>query len=162
MLVEFQQALADLTASPDLCNAVRADPAVLAERYELTERERRRLIGIANHRGMAAACAVYRMNRLAPMALNLRGTIHALGPALRALVDAYWREYPRGHAHFYIECDRFAGWLLARVAAGADFPAAAVPILEREAAAVRRALATSWTVEPGPPVVDLSPDSHLS
>ena len=45
MLVEFQQALADLTASPELCTHIRRDPSILEQRYELTDRERRRLIG---------------------------------------------------------------------------------------------------------------------
>ena len=39
MLIEFQQALADLTASPELCISVRRDPALLHQRYELTQRE---------------------------------------------------------------------------------------------------------------------------
>jgi len=70
MLVEFQQALADLTASPDLCIQFRREPAILHQRYELTEREWRRLVGIVQHPGMACACIVYRANRLAPLALT--------------------------------------------------------------------------------------------
>ena len=42
MLAEFQQALADLTASPDLCNRVRQDFEVLRRNYDLSEREWRR------------------------------------------------------------------------------------------------------------------------
>ena len=34
MLLEFQQALADLVASPDFCRQVRADPEVLMRRYD--------------------------------------------------------------------------------------------------------------------------------
>ena len=32
MLADFQQAMADLTASPALCNAARRDPGTLAQR----------------------------------------------------------------------------------------------------------------------------------
>jgi hypothetical protein len=143
VLVDFQQALADLTASPELCNAVRADPEVLAARYELTERELGRLLAIVRHPGMAAACTVYRMNRLAPMALNIRGTIRALGHALGPLVDDYWREYPRGHAHFFIETDRFCRWLQRHIDAGHPVAPEVLPVLAREAATVRDALAAS-------------------
>ena len=77
------------------------------------------------------------------MALNVRGTIRALGPALGPLVNDYWREYPRGHAHFYIETDRFCQWLRQRIAAGKSVAAEVPAILEREAAAVRAALEAS-------------------
>lgn len=51
---DFQQAPADLTASPELCIRERIDPDVLREKYRLTEREWVRLVGIVQHRGMAA------------------------------------------------------------------------------------------------------------
>lgn len=157
MLVEFQQALVDLTASPELCNLVRcgADDEVLPARYELTARELRRLLAIVRHPGMAAACTVYRMNRLAPMALNVRGTIRALGPALGPLVNDYWRDYPRGHAHFYIETDRFCRWLRQRIAAGEPVAPEVPAILEREAAAVHAALEASCS--DGLPYLEITP-----
>jgi len=37
MLADFQQALADLTASPELCIRERIDPDVLREKYRLTD-----------------------------------------------------------------------------------------------------------------------------
>ena len=55
MLADFQQALSDITASPALCRALRADPTVLRDRYALTEREAARLCAIAAHPGMNAA-----------------------------------------------------------------------------------------------------------
>jgi hypothetical protein len=44
MLLHFQQALADLVASPDLCRKIRAAPEHLNEPYDLTPRESSRLI----------------------------------------------------------------------------------------------------------------------
>ena len=102
MLVEFQQALADLTASPELCVRVRQEPSLLKERYELTDREWHRLVGIVRHPGMACACMVYRANRLAPLALNIPETCRALGKQLRAVVSEYWRLYPEGNVHFFL------------------------------------------------------------
>lgn len=118
MLLEFQQALADLTADPALCRAVRQDDAALDGRYELTAAERQRLLGIVRHEGMAAACSVYRMNRLSPLAMNLRQSLHALGPMLAPTLDAYWRAHPRGHPHFHLESERFCRFLVQRIAEG--------------------------------------------
>jgi hypothetical protein len=115
MLADFQQALADLTASPAFCRAVREDARALSGRYSLTDRERARLIAIVNHAGMAAACTVYRMNRIAPLAMNLPATLRALGPRCRDWVEAYWQDHPRGHAHFFVESDRFCRWAAARI-----------------------------------------------
>ena len=145
MLVDFQQALADLTASPDLCNAVRDDALVLQGHYQLSERETRRLLAIVHHPGMACACTLYRVNRLAPLAMNLRATLQAIGPELRRLVSDYWAEHPQGHAHFFIETERFCSWLHERIGAGEDLPSEVAQALAIEAAAVRMALAESRT-----------------
>lgn len=142
MLVELQQALVDLTSSPELVDQVRADPAILRARYQLTDREAARLVAIARHRGMAAACTVYRMNRLSPLAMNLRETLRAIGPGLRDLMSTYWRDHPRGHAHFFLESARFAGWLRDQIGAGLA-PTAALAPLDREAAAITAAVAAS-------------------
>jgi hypothetical protein len=140
MLAEFQQALADLTASPALCNAARRDAGLLARSYRLTPREAARLRGIVCHPGMECACMVYRANRLAPLALNLPRTCRALGSALRDVASEYWLAYPEGNVHFYIECDRFCGWLRARIDAGAALREDACVVLAEEAAAVAQAL----------------------
>lgn len=145
MLADFQQALADLTASPDLCIAVRADAGVLLSRYTLSEREAGRLLGIVRHAGMSCACTVYRMNRVAPLAMNLRETLRALGPALRPLMSDYWRDHPRGYAHFFLESNRFCEWLRWRIEAGESVPPEVLPLLDRDSAAVRAAIAASCT-----------------
>ena len=111
MLVDFQTALADLTASPALCREVRAAPEVLRRRYDLTDKEWRRLVGIAGSKGMEANCMLYRANRLAPVALNLPETCSALGERLTALISAYWDLEPITNVHFLIEADRFCRFL---------------------------------------------------
>jgi len=140
MLGEFQQAMADLVASPALCNAVRDDAAVLTTRYRLTEREHQRALAIARHKGMQAACSVYRMNRITPLAINLRATLQALGERLPVLMTRYWQDHPRGHTHFYIESERFCRWLVQ--CQEDQNPGVAEP-LQREWAVVREALAAS-------------------
>jgi hypothetical protein len=145
MLADFQQALADLTALPEWCLAVRADASVLQSRYTLTEREARRLYTIACDPGMSCACTVYRMNRLAPLAMNVRLTLRALGPAARDVLSDYWRDHPRGHAHFFLEADRFCKWLRERVDTGEPGSPEIRLLLERESDAITAAIAASCT-----------------
>ena len=139
MLVAFQTALADLTASPALCRKVRANPDVLRKRYDLTDKEWRRLVGIVASKGMEANCMLYRANRLAPVALNLPETCTALGDRLAALLSAYWNAEPVTNVHFLIEADRFCRFL----AEQPDLDDAVWPILGEEHAIVADKLAAS-------------------
>ncbi len=144
MLADFQQALADMTASPELCLRVRADADVLNERYELSQRERERLLGIARHPGMACACTLYRANRLAPLAMYVPRTCHALGPSLREVAEAFWADYAETDVHMFIEVDRFCGFLRARIEAGHKYPPDVQRALAAEGAAVAVALRDSY------------------
>ena len=152
-LAAFQTALADLTASPALVTAVRADPSVLA-RYPLTSKETARLAAIAASPGMHANCILYRANRLAPIALNLPQTCTALADQLPALTAAYWAAEPRTDVHFLIEADRFARYLAAQ-----DISTAARTALAPEAALVAGRLAASRAMAKEPPAAGaLAPD----
>jgi hypothetical protein len=111
VLVDFQCALADLTASPELCRQARKDPASLKVNYDLTPKEWRRLVVIVNSEGMRANCMLYRANRLAPVALNLPGTCSALGDDLNRVISAYWDSEPVTDVHFLVETDRFCRFL---------------------------------------------------
>lgn len=139
MLAQFQLALAELTASPALCREVRADPAVLDARYDLTPRERRRLAVIVASRGMEANCMLYRANRLAPVALNLPDLCDALRDDLNRLISEYWEAEPTTDVHFLVEADRFCRFL----ADAPGVPEAALPVLAREHALVAARLAAS-------------------
>jgi hypothetical protein len=112
MLSQFQQALADLVASPDLCNEVRRSPMSLCARYELTDRERKRLVHVVNQAGMACNCMLYRANRLAPIAINLPRMCSELGGALAPLLHRFWREHPAQQPHFVLEARAFGLFLL--------------------------------------------------
>lgn len=111
MLAEFQKALADLTASPELCRSVRRDPEVLRPQYDLTDLEWRRLAGIAASKGMEANCMLYRANRLAPVALNLPETCEAIRDDLNDLISAFWEAEPTTDVNFLVEADRFCRYL---------------------------------------------------
>jgi hypothetical protein len=145
VLAEFQQALADLTASPDLCVRARHDPSFLRVDYELTEGEFDRLIRIVRSPGMQCACIVYRANRLAPLAMNARATCEALGPQLRDIVENFWAAYPESDVHFFIETARFCEFVLAMVDAGRDLDNEAVAAVRRDQAVMQEALHLSRT-----------------
>jgi hypothetical protein len=139
VLVDFQIALADLTASPALCREARGAPEILRERYNLTDREWRRLAGIVASHGMEANCMLYRANRLAPVALNLPETCEILGDDLNRLVSAYWESEPTTDVHFLVEADRFCSFLEGQPNLSSDARA----MLLREQAIVAAKLAAS-------------------
>jgi len=146
MLVEFQQALADLVAAPELCRQVRADPGWLRQRYDLSQREYERLVAMVNHRGMACNCMLYRANRLAPLALNLGGFCRALGPRLGPLLSEYSILYPNTNVHFYLECDRFGRFILDKIDQGYDLESQTKAIFDEEFSKIKLNLVASYTV----------------
>jgi hypothetical protein len=139
MLVEFQKALADLTASPSLCRAMRRDPERLRDRYRLSDREWRQLAGVLASRGMEANCMLYRANRLAPVALNLPETCDAIRDELDGLLSAYWDSEPTTDVHFLVEADRFCRFLQAQP----GLAPAVRALLDREHAVVAAKLSAS-------------------
>jgi hypothetical protein len=139
MLVDFQTALAELTASPALCRQARAAPEVLRERYNLTDKEWRRLSGIVASKGMEANCMLYRANRLAPVALNLPETCTALGDELNPLISAYWDSAPRTDVHFLVEADRFCQFLRSQARLSAE----ALAVLNQEHSVITAKLAAT-------------------
>jgi hypothetical protein len=114
MMIDLQKATAEITASTALCVAVRNNPQLLDQRYNLTAREKRQLVAMANHPGMQASCTLYRINRVVPLIMNLPQTIEALGAGLEPLLVAYWEEHPWGYRYSYVECERFCNWLRER------------------------------------------------
>lgn len=139
MLVQFQKAMADLTASPELCREVRKNPTVLRDLYDLSEKEWRRLVAITASKGMEANCMLYRANRLAPVALNLPDTCDAIRDDLNRLISAYWESEPITDVHFLVEADRFCDFLEHQP----DLPLPAREALAREHAVVAAKLAAT-------------------
>lgn len=116
-LEAFQQAFAQCAASPARCLALRADPA-LAEGFALDARERQRLLTMVRHPGMSHHCTLYRANRLTPLGRSLPQTCQQLGAALADTLEAFWASADEAELQFKREAQRFAQWLLARIAAG--------------------------------------------
>lgn len=145
MLVEFQQALADMVASPEFCRQVRVSPLLLRERYVLSEREFERLIKMVNHKAMALNCMLYRANRLAPLAMNLHEFCTLLGTRLGPLLSEYAILYPNTNVHFYLECDRFCQFVRTKLREGYDLEPEARAALEVEHSKIKMELIASYT-----------------
>jgi hypothetical protein len=145
VLVEFQQALADLVGSPEFCRNIRADPSQLRSRYDLSQREYDRLVAIINQKGMACNCMLYRANRLAPLALNLREFCRGLGPRLGPLLSEYSVLYPNTNVHFYLECERFCWFIVRKMQEGYDLEPDVRAIFEEEFSKIRLNLLATHT-----------------
>lgn len=133
-LREFQRALADLVATPELCRAARADPAAVFGGYALTPLEERRLAAVVGQRGMATSCSLYRANRLAPLLIFLPLTCFLLGPRLRGELDRFWEAHARPGDLAEQELHGFAELLRARLASGELEDPLLGPVLEYELA----------------------------
>jgi hypothetical protein len=116
-LVAFQDALAALVASPDDTRRVRAGDAAPLDRYDLTSRERERLVAVARQPGMAVNCVLYRAHRMVPLMSLFGRTCAWLGEGLRAEVDAFWATTTHTMIQFEVEAKAFGRHLLGRVAA---------------------------------------------
>ncbi len=116
-LEAFQIAIADLVASPSKTIALQDDPA-LADAYALTPREKARLLAVVNHPGMSQNCTLYRANRLTPIARSLPRTCVRLGRQLLPELQAFWAAAPDSELQFRREAERFAWFLLDRIALG--------------------------------------------
>ena len=133
MREQFQKALSELTASPDLVKRVRARPDLLREIYDLTDLEWRRLAVMVNHPGMEANCILYKSNRLAPIAVNLPDLCKELDKDLRLLLSEYWAENTQLNTNFWVESYDFCEFVKGKVTSGV-VSESILPTLEREQA----------------------------
>ncbi|HEX6123811.1 MAG TPA: hypothetical protein VFZ23_00415 [Pyrinomonadaceae bacterium] len=147
MLEHFQQAFADLIASPELVIRVRDNPEIIRANYEVSDVEFHRLISIVNHPGMECNCMLYRANRLVPIAMNLPKLCQALGDDLNSLLSDYWSEFKRTDVHFLLESDRFLQFVFDKLERGSRVRERVGDVLEQEAAALRARIANSYSTE---------------
>lgn len=143
MLADVQQAMADLVASVARVQAARQDPEAWLDGYDLTAVERRRLAGFLAQPGLALGCMVYRANRLAPVAMHLTELCRAIGPGLRAEMDAFWLAHPHSEPNPLLECARFCDFIEGRPGTPRDE-------LAQARATIAEALAASGAVRPTP------------
>jgi hypothetical protein len=118
-LQEFQRATAELIASPERCLRAKADFDAEFAVFDLTDRERRRLLAMLHDPGMSANCMLYRVNRLVPILEVLPQTWRLLGSAAKTELQAFWRSFPEAMPQYADEARRFGVWLEDRIGPGA-------------------------------------------
>ena len=133
-LAAFQRALCDLIRSPDACLDLRAGaPGILTD-YDLSPRERDRLLDIVWQRGMSTNCTLYRSNRVTPIYTLLHYTCVVLGDRLKDTLDAYWAASDLHDLEFKHEIHRFSRFVRKQIEASAIVDPFIEEVLEFELA----------------------------
>lgn len=117
-LLSFQQALAALIASPELCVEARQQPDAAFAPYDLTDRERMRLATVVFQRGMSVNCTLYRVNRITPIYTLLPYTCLLLGDRLMPLATAFWEACRQSDLQFRREIEGFTDYLEKQITTG--------------------------------------------
>lgn len=127
-LKEFQQAFADLVANGDLCRAVKQNPELLDEKYDLTPLEKDRIIYLLEQsRGIGTSCMLYQINRFTPLYDLMPYTCNILGERTREYTRQFWAYYPKSNFQFKDEVMIFSKFLLEQISLG---NITHIPILE--------------------------------
>ena len=130
----FQKAMCDLAASPELCVLMQESPEQVLSRYELTERDRRRLLSVVRQRGMLVNCSLYRANRLSPIYSLMPHTCFLLGETLMDELTEFWTEFDESRLQFDEEARKFGEFLRRRMEFGFQNGVVLADILEYEMA----------------------------
>jgi hypothetical protein len=117
-LQSFQQALVDLTLSPWMAQGLRKDDAVWLAGYDLTSRERARLLNVVNQPGISVHCSLSRGNRFELIVNAFPMTCLLLRPLLRPLVDEFCQEYRPTNYQLWGEQTAFAAIVRRKITAG--------------------------------------------
>ena len=114
----FQQAMCDLVASPDLCMELVQSPEEVLGRYDLSNRDRRRLLEVVQQPGMFVNCSLYRANRLSPIYNLLPRTCFLLGDDLLDEATEFWKDFDESRLQYNEEVDKFGDYLRRRIELG--------------------------------------------
>ena len=114
----FQQALVDLTVVAARAGALRRGEAAMLAGYDLSERERQRLVDIVRQPGMAVTCSLSRGNRMEVIVGVFPMTCVLLKPLLRGLLDELWEEHKPANYQLAGEEQAFAAFLERKIADG--------------------------------------------
>jgi hypothetical protein len=117
-LKSFQLALADIIASPRTGKAYLNDPALLDQKYTLTETERNRLLYMLQQKGMRINYMLYQTNRMTPLSIFMPYTLKILRPQLLAIVQEFWVTYPKTPFQFKEELGLFSSFLKTKISQG--------------------------------------------
>ncbi len=114
----FQKAMCDLVASPDLCMLLQESPQQVLERYDLSDRDRRRLVEVVQQPGMFVNCSLYRANRLSPLYNLMPHTCFLLNEALLDEATEFWNVFDESRLQYNEEVEKFGNFLRRRIELG--------------------------------------------
>lgn len=114
----FQKAMCDLVSSPDLCTRLIQSPDQVLARYDLSPRDRRRLVEVVQQQGMFVSCSLYRTNRVSPIYNLMPYTCFVLGDALMDEATEFWKDFEETRLQFDEEVAKFGDFLRQRVEQG--------------------------------------------
>jgi hypothetical protein len=96
-LSSFQRAVVEMTLAPRHAQRLINDDLRVADAYDLTDREVRRLRGIVEQPGMSVNCTIARGNRFEVIGDLFPMTCVLLEPVLRELLEELWEDFPSGY-----------------------------------------------------------------
>lgn len=117
-LQAFQQVIVELTLDPGRVQRMLQGDLSVLDRYELTDRERKRVLEAIRQPGMALNCTIARGNRFEAVAELFPMTCTLLKPVLRDLLDELWKDAPPTHYQFAGEEEAFMGIVDRKIASG--------------------------------------------
>ena len=117
-LQAFQQAIVDLTLAPRRVRRLLQGDLSVLEKYDLTERERKRILFAVAQPGMELNCTIARGNRFEPVAELFPMTCTLLKPVLRELLDEIWEDAPPTNYQFAGEDEAFIKAVRLKIASG--------------------------------------------
>lgn len=107
--------MCDLVASPDLCMLLVESPQEVLERYDLSDRDRRRLVEVVQQPGMFVNCSLYRANRLSPLYNLMPHTCFLLNDALLDEATEFWKDFDESRLQYNEEVEKFGDFLRRRI-----------------------------------------------
>ena len=117
-LQAFQQAIVELTLAPRRVRRLLEGDLSVLENYDLTERERKRILFAVGQPGMELNCTIARGNRFEPVAELFPMTCTLLKPVLRELLDEIWEDAPPTNYQFAGEDEAFIKAVSRKLATG--------------------------------------------
>lgn len=126
-LIGFQKLFAHMVADPELCRRIKNNPDALADNgYDLTDKEKARILHLVGQKGMGTNCMLYQLNRFTPLMEHMPYTCRVLNPVIRQYTRAFWDSHLKTNFQFRDEVLLFARFILGQIQRG-DI---AIPYLE--------------------------------
>jgi hypothetical protein len=117
-LQAFQQVIVDLTLAPRRVRRLLQGDLSLLKTYDLSERERQRILDVIRQPGMSLNCTIARGNRFEGIGELFPMTCVLLEPVLRDLLDELWENFLPTNYQFAGEEEAFAGIVRQKMAKG--------------------------------------------